>query len=89
MGPPLDLPSPSPLLPWPRDSRPLTASPLSAPRNVNSRRFNSYEYFPRAWGRSRSVGKDARTKIRKRKKKKKEKKKKKKMEKNKKRRRKI
>lgn len=33
----------------PRDLRPLVANPLSAPRNVNSRRFNSYEYFPRAW----------------------------------------
>lgn len=36
-------------VPFPRDSRPLVANPLSAPRNVNSRRFNSYEYFPRAW----------------------------------------
>jgi len=42
----------------PRDSRPLAVNPLSTPRNVNSRRFNSYEYFPRAWGRSRSGGKD-------------------------------
>lgn len=44
--------------PPPRDSRPLAVNPLSTPRNVNSRRFNSYEYFPRAWGRSRSGGKD-------------------------------
>jgi len=43
----------------PRNWRPLAADPLSTPRNVNSRRFNSYEYFPRAWGRSRSGGKDA------------------------------
>lgn len=39
--------------------RPLAVNPLSTPRNVNSRRFNSYEYFPGAWGRSRSGGEDA------------------------------
>lgn len=73
LGPPLDLPSPLPPSPCSRDSRPLAASPLSAPRNVNSRRFNSYEYFPRAWGRSRSGRKDARVRMRKRKEKKKKK----------------
>lgn len=55
---PLARPTIATTLPPPRDSRPLAVNPLSTPRNVNSRRFNSYEYFPRAWGRSRSGGKD-------------------------------
>lgn len=44
-------------------TRPLPPSaPLTAPRNVNSRRFNSYEYFPRAWGRSWQIQKRRQTK---------------------------
>lgn len=67
LGTPRDLPSPPFLLPLLlvvplplRHLPPCTANLLSAPRNVNSRRFNSYEYFPRAWGRSRVAGKTRR-----------------------------
>lgn len=72
LGTPRDLPSPPLLLillllaPLSHRLPPCTANLLSAPRNVNSRRFNSYEYFPRAWGRSRVAEKTwAKTKKRK------------------------